>query len=106
MKKVLGILGVTLIMAVSFFNMSSVIDANQNVDLASILQNASANSEAEPSYNSKQEWFGSDAYTYRDPYSTKICSVSYRIKLTECYGVGNVSCTPGEEVWDYVDTCN
>lgn len=98
MKKILGILGVTLIIAVSFFNMSSVVDANQNVDLASIIQNASADSENYWGYDSKEETFY--LYSNSEQYQGKLCAVSGTEHTVTCNGDGDVDC---EEVYEIID---
>ncbi len=95
MKKIIGILGITLIIAVSFFNMSSVVDVNQNVNLASIIQNASADSEATYDWEDKYE----EEFLYSEPrYSGgRWCTYVATHHVVECYGWGNVICTPVDE---------
>lgn len=103
MKKAIGILGILLIMAVSFFNMSSVADINQNVNLTSIIQNASAQSENCDDYED-----------YRDQTTTSTfpvyemgegCTMTYTTHTIECYGWGNIPCTPLDETSDPVIDC-
>ncbi len=97
MKKILGILGITLIIAVSFFNMSSVVDVNQNVNLASIIQNASADSEVCDLYDTfdyilvtvqPMKWVNGVYVNDGD---------SYQCEITKCYGWGPNPCTEIDE---------
>lgn len=104
MKKILGILGITLIMAVSFFNMSSVVDVNQNVNLASILQNASADSEATYDWEDKHE----ETFLYSEPryIENLACIYTATHHTVECIGDGNVVCEPVDEYLDEDINCS
>lgn len=109
MKKILGILGITLIMTVSFFNMSSVVNVNQNIDLASIIQNASADSESTVSYAQKISFLAPGEEHYYS-FDTKIgkmvyCTHSYMAEITNCFGVGNVSCEEKVETYNDITGC-
>jgi hypothetical protein len=99
MKKIIGILGITLIMAVSFFNMSSITDVKQNVDLASLLQNASADPESSLGYKDKYE----TNYMVHIPYNHWVngrfvysCVTIAENNVVDCYGYGIIDCTPSD----------
>ncbi|APA00344.1 hypothetical protein [Flavobacterium commune] len=111
MKKILGILGISMIIAVSFFNMSSVVDANQNVDLASILQNANADSE-NGAYIYHSSMTGNydinEVYWTFDINKNKYveCKVTGKVAVTTCHGTGTKYCEEKEEIWNYNDSCS
>lgn len=108
MKKILGILGISLIMTFSFFNMSSVVDSNQNVDLASIIQNANADSEGGWGYDEEVE----TNYTQHEPVNIYLgngrwftCTKIFTNHVVECYGTGDIDCTPVNEEVDEQGDC-
>lgn len=106
MKKILGILGITLIIAVSFFNISSVVDTNQNVDLASIIQKASANGEDDASYVlDKVETSFKNTHTYTND-DGKICKDIEEGFVITCEGTGPISCTPEIKVTKTTNDCD
>lgn len=96
MKKITGFLGCSLVVAISFFNMSSIIDINQNVDLNSIVQSATAQDENSQNVDSKLET------TYTSTTNVVIdgeeCEVKTKSEKVECFGTGTTACTPKDEV--------
>lgn len=93
MKKIIGILGVSLVIAVSFFNMSSVVDVNQNIDLASIIQNASADSESGDDYEVREVTTKTRTWVLRD--GKNEYTVEQTTETVTCSGRGPIPCEPG-----------
>ncbi len=92
MKKILGILGITLVMAVSFFNMSSIVDVNNNVDLATIIQKASADPEVEVKMVKDMSEVKSSTVKTFVTDSGDICSITTSMEGVICSGTGPISC--------------
>ena len=109
MKKIIGILGGTLIVALTFLNMSLIIDVNQNVDLASIIQNARADSEDEGGggsgdYERKIEEKWTTVETYQNGW--QICVLTQSGTDVSCMGHGNVSCMFEHTITSFSNKCS
>ena len=99
MKKIIGILGVTLILAVTFFNLSLITTVNSNTSLDSLIQTAKAQSEAGGcDYSDEYGGTWSDWHTYLD-HNGRECTETWSGYEVVCQGSGSLCC------WDeYVVT--
>lgn len=107
MKKIIGVLGVTLIAAVTFFNLSLIVNTNENADLASLIQIASANGEGgstDCDYSDIWEDTWETTHTYKD-HNGRLCEETWSGYEVNCNGFGSLCCTPEYVVTDTETNC-